>query len=205
MAPVVGGVVRIRGEYTILDPNRYFLERWPWRVDPADRRFAWLQVGVNVGYGGLVELPSEESLYVRCGVTAACTGRDNVEPEHPAAFYGRPELIEKVRRLAEAFRERWGAILTITDMSLPWGGLFDIHETWAPPHARHRNGRSVDISRRVWVDTPNGRVGRGMTWREERWLRRYAAENLRLFRVREPSIHFDLTPVVPRFVCSPGG
>jgi len=160
---------------------------------------------VNVRYGGLVELPSDEGLYVRCGLTASCTGRDNVEPEHPAAFYGRPELIEKVRRLAEAFRERWGAILTITDMSLPWGGLFDVDETWTPPHTRHRNGRSVDISRRVWVDTPNGRVGRGMVPAEEDWLRDYATGKLGLFQVPERTIHFDLTPVVPRFVCSPGG
>ncbi len=36
--------------------------------------------------------------------------------------------------------------LSLNDMSLPWGGLFDIHDTWQPDHQWHRVGRSVDIN-----------------------------------------------------------
>jgi len=32
------------------------------------------------------------------------------------------------------------------DQSLPWGGLFDYEQTWAPPHDGHRDGTSADIS-----------------------------------------------------------
>lgn len=35
--------------------------------------------------------------------------------------------------------------LTITAMSLPWGGLSDINGNWENPHSTHNNGRSVDI------------------------------------------------------------
>lgn len=38
-------------------------------------------------------------------------------------------------------------ILSLNDMSLPWGGLFDgMYANWQPPHSYHRIGRSVDIN-----------------------------------------------------------
>lgn len=36
--------------------------------------------------------------------------------------------------------------LSLNDMSLPWGGVFDIYDTWQPDHKWHRIGRSVDIN-----------------------------------------------------------
>jgi len=204
LMPTVAGIVRLRAEYFTLDPNWRFVDRWPWRVDPVDGRREWLEMAITVEEPGLVELPSDESLYVRCGSTASCTGTDNVEPEHPAAFYGLSELIRKVRRLARDFRDQWGMILTVTDMTLEWGGLFDYQETWTPPHSRHRRGRSVDISRTVWEDTPQGRVRHRMTAEQEKWLRHHAQE-IGFFRVPEAPIHFELRPVEPLRVCSPAG
>ncbi len=37
-----------------------------------------------------------------------------------------------------------GKICT-NDMSLPFGGVFDINNTWAPPHTFHQKGDAVDI------------------------------------------------------------
>lgn len=37
--------------------------------------------------------------------------------------------------------------LAVIDMSLPWGGLFDINGDWQPPHSLHRRGESVDFSK----------------------------------------------------------
>jgi hypothetical protein len=34
----------------------------------------------------------------------------------------------------------------INDISLQWGGLFDINADWRPPHYEHRRGRQVDFS-----------------------------------------------------------
>jgi hypothetical protein len=38
-----------------------------------------------------------------------------------------------------------GLSLQLGDVSLPWGGLFDVGGGWQPPHALHRDGRGVDI------------------------------------------------------------
>jgi len=37
-------------------------------------------------------------------------------------------------------------IVSLNDMSLHWGGVFDIYDTWQPDHKWHRIGRSVDIN-----------------------------------------------------------
>ena len=37
--------------------------------------------------------------------------------------------------------------LAVIDMSLPYGGLFDINGDWDTPHDWHRVGRSVDFSK----------------------------------------------------------
>lgn len=36
-------------------------------------------------------------------------------------------------------------VLRINDISLPYGGLFDINGTWKPPHNSHRTGEDVDV------------------------------------------------------------
>jgi hypothetical protein len=35
--------------------------------------------------------------------------------------------------------------LGYNDMSLEWGGVFDINATWAPPHSTHRVGKNLDF------------------------------------------------------------
>jgi hypothetical protein len=39
-------------------------------------------------------------------------------------------------------------------MSLPFGGVFDIHADWSPPHSRHRFGTDCDIDR--YAQQPDG-------------------------------------------------
>jgi len=41
-------------------------------------------------------------------------------------------------------------LLMLNDMSLPWGGLFDVNANWGRPHSGHRRGDSVDINRQVF-------------------------------------------------------
>lgn len=36
--------------------------------------------------------------------------------------------------------------LAVIDMSLPWGGLFDIDGNWVSPHSLHRIGKSLDVN-----------------------------------------------------------
>ncbi|MEK7287395.1 MAG: hypothetical protein AAB091_02375, partial [Elusimicrobiota bacterium] len=45
------------------------------------------------------------------------------------------------------FLQTGGQALGINDMSLVFGGLFDVNHDWKPPHNLHRVGRSVDVDR----------------------------------------------------------
>ncbi|MBI4654020.1 MAG: hypothetical protein HY752_03400 [Nitrospirae bacterium] len=53
--------------------------------------------------------------------------------------------------IGEDYYKDFNATLGINDMSLVWGGLFDIGPPigffWSPPHKSHRKGTSVDIDR----------------------------------------------------------
>jgi hypothetical protein len=44
------------------------------------------------------------------------------------------------------------------DMSLPFGGVFDINQNWSPPHTYHRKGDSVDIPTSAANSCPSYRV-----------------------------------------------
>lgn len=55
---------------------------------------------------------------------------------------------EKLKKIAEEYYKRSGRILSINDISLPRGGLFDYKATWAPPHSSHRTGTDADINQK---------------------------------------------------------
>lgn len=84
----------------------------------------------------LVPLQSRNSL-VLIGATT----------EHPQNHYGHPALNIGLARLGDAFFARYRVPLQVNDMSLPWGGLFDLGRSgwWRSPHAEHRDGRQADI------------------------------------------------------------
>ncbi len=35
--------------------------------------------------------------------------------------------------------------IAVNDMSLPFGGIFDIKKNWKTPHINHQRGKSVDV------------------------------------------------------------
>ncbi len=45
-------------------------------------------------------------------------------------------------------------LLQINDISLPWGGLFDVNGNWAPPHGGHRWGNMADLRTKFLVGNP---------------------------------------------------
>jgi hypothetical protein len=66
---------------------------------------------------------------------------------HPAHLYGGPELQEAIRKIARAYLLERSALVSLNDMSLINGGLFDVRGTWNDPHVSHRRGTSVDLNR----------------------------------------------------------
>lgn len=49
--------------------------------------------------------------------------------------------------IAENYFVLSGRLLSINDMSLIKGGLFDIDAQWTTPHSSHREGKDADINR----------------------------------------------------------
>ncbi|MGA9752546.1 MAG: hypothetical protein WBS54_12230 [Acidobacteriota bacterium] len=78
--------------------------------------------------------------------------------QHTAdVFYGTPEMNQKLAALAQQYRDWYhqehGAWIkiSINDMSLPYGGLYDYTGNWDCPHKLHRLGRSADVNRASYV------------------------------------------------------
>lgn len=71
---------------------------------------------------------------------------------HPGSHFATPSTITRIGAMAtDYFEATSGTSIGINDMSLEWGGLFDIGPPrgpfWSRPHNLHRTGRSVDIDR----------------------------------------------------------
>jgi hypothetical protein len=81
-------------------------------------------------------------------------GEPSVTSKHTDTHNGNTTLLGRVPKLAEAYLKEKGKKIRINDMSLRWGGLFDIGNNWTsiPGHGLHREGKSVDISRFVNAD-----------------------------------------------------
>ena len=70
----------------------------------------------------------------------------NRDTSHPENHYATNDTISAIQGMAQDYFEATeGTMISINDMSLPWGGLFDISGNWAPSHHWHRTGKSVDI------------------------------------------------------------
>lgn len=71
----------------------------------------------------------------------------NLTDTHPSGSHGTPEAVAALKEIAQEYRALTGNKLSVNDMSLPRGGLFDFRGTWAPPHSTHRQGSDADINR----------------------------------------------------------
>ena len=119
-----------------------------------------------------VMLPGLEALPAGGSYAVLRGGTDT----HPDGTYGTPDLIFLVRTVANAYQFYSGKALSINDMSLKWGGIFDIDNDWLPGHALHQNGHSVDINRT------------GLN----NFLLHSIAAAAGLVEVSEPTIHYEL-------------
>lgn len=60
--------------------------------------------------------------------------------------FGTRVFVSQLKNVASQYRTAYPeAMLAINDMSLTWGGLFDIGASWAPPHRTHRLGNTADV------------------------------------------------------------
>lgn len=164
--------------------------------DDATHRTMLYEVYTSVAVPGLVELPSNPGLYVRCGDTSSCGGADDVLAAHPQAFFGTPGMLSAVESLASRYRGAHPTDrLRLTDMSLPLGGLFDLDLNWQPGtdgHKDHRYGTALDVAKSA-IDDSGAEIGVNPAELKklacESGLKRYEAE----FQLNG-NLHFDLRP-----------
>jgi hypothetical protein len=65
---------------------------------------------------------------------------------HRENHYGTLRTVVALRDIGDAWVQLYpNDPVGINDMSLEWGGLFDLNSSWAPPHQRHRQGENVDV------------------------------------------------------------
>ncbi|MEI7481696.1 MAG: hypothetical protein WCK75_05020 [Elusimicrobiota bacterium] len=78
--------------------------------------------------------------------------------QHPSPWnhYVTSDFKVKLTQIGESWKATCPKSdpLIYNDMSLPWGGLFDIHGNWKTPHSGHRFGNNADISKK-WVRKGN--------------------------------------------------
>jgi hypothetical protein len=80
---------------------------------------------------------------------------------HPINHFGKPSTITTLKQIAWDYYLEFSTYsafskLEVNDMSLRWGGLFDIGGNWRPPHSEHRYGRQADLRRIIW--SPSGQM-----------------------------------------------
>lgn len=103
---------------------------------------------------------------------------DNSHPDD-CAFYGTPSMNRAIAQLAEAYYnyKDQHIRLSINDMSLKYGGVFDLHNDCSYHHWRHRTGKSVDINRAG----ANVRIINQVI----------SDNNLPLYQIQEATIHYE--------------
>lgn len=129
---------KIMVESTLISPPRWFCAARCFTLNPWKDKDT-----IDVGIRGLVAL-------------FAAPGDDFVfKPRpagdtHPQANYGTERLIDGIRVIAAAYREQTDRKPRITDMNLPKGGMFDLHNGWFVDknngHVSHHTGNDVDFS-----------------------------------------------------------
>ncbi|HCH0920160.1 penicillin-insensitive murein endopeptidase [Vibrio parahaemolyticus] len=66
--------------------------------------------------------------------------------KHKSNHWGKVKLCKAISELGSSFYDEFKKHLYINDMSLQFGGLFDIKGNFKAPHKTHLNGEHVDIN-----------------------------------------------------------
>lgn len=104
-------------------------------------------VQLKVRVPGLSPISSGANNIITCTTTPQIHTLQNSD-------YGTAGTLQAVNSAVARYAQDFGMasdiFLAVVDMSLPYGGLFDISGKWHKPHGWHRAGRSVDFSKWYW-------------------------------------------------------
>lgn len=108
-------------------------------LNPSDCKY---EGTIDIKVGGLETMPVSGQGYWRL---TGSYGEPGVTSLHFDNHYGTPSTKVRLAVMASDYFEDTGIAIGVNDMSLEWGGLFDINNNWATPHIWHRTGKSVDV------------------------------------------------------------
>lgn len=124
------------------------LVRYRPREAPDEERTDWFYgTSPNASrFTGLVRMPPNPDHYDRVGGTST-------HPEH-LNDWGHPELVQKMQEAARLYHLATGDRSRVNDMSLQYGGRFDIGAAWGGSHHEHR---FADVDTRPYNWSERGR------------------------------------------------
>jgi hypothetical protein len=108
-------------------------------------------VNLAVAVPALQLLPEGQN-YVKVGGTCEQHGpRDDTQYQNcrdpDNNHWGTDRLVQTIQAIAYTYNSlHLGVRLRVNDMSLPYGGLFDVDGNWGPEHREHRVGINADYS-----------------------------------------------------------
>jgi len=106
--------------------------------------------------------------YIKVGGTQNHHGPPDWQEDHN--HFCMPEVANAIFEIAEEYVDSGGERIYINDLSLPYGGLFDIEGNWDTPHNSHRKGENADIAGNCVIHPPNRPEERGRFCRENQMI-----------------------------------
>lgn len=131
--PEVSGSLAIDGELTA-PPNRLFCI-----FSPSGRMLPF-HFTADVRIPGLEFLPASGPDY-----EVVRGGRDTHSDAD--STWATHQTIVTLLEIAKVYRALSGSKLSVNDLSLRAGGLFDVENNWMPDHQDHRTGTDADVNR----------------------------------------------------------
>ncbi|MGH8372976.1 MAG: hypothetical protein ACRETO_09600 [Gammaproteobacteria bacterium] len=140
--PEEGGVMAF--EVNLTAPSGWFC------ADYCFTATSWRDISeVDVGFfqrgyasSQLVRVPQSGTDYQVIDISQGHYDQNN----YTYGSYLRPDAEQLLLKIAAVYHKITGHQLSVNDMSLPVGGLYDVNDDWAPPHAGHRTGKAADIN-----------------------------------------------------------
>lgn len=113
-----------------------------WETDPP----SWTPTESRYHLTYVTEIGGFEALPLQSADYVVVRNPDTGHPD-ANAMWGLPNTISALEIVAQKYHTVTSRRLSVNDMSLPHGGLFDIGYDWAPPHKTHRDGTAFDVNR----------------------------------------------------------
>ncbi len=141
-----------------------------WKTPEYATRTAWEAIFYGACEGTLVAIAD-----IKVDLVEMTPGPNYIlykkDDYHPETHYGTENLIASLKTIANNYKTAYStaAPIQINDMSLPWGGLFDMYHNWEKPHSTHRCGNQSDV-RKIKIPEANRKKFIEIVCKENKYL-----------------------------------